>query len=63
MVLGLRPSFVFDGREVAERAVQPLAVVEDLDELEDGPASVGACRPGLVDQEVSGRLTCGTGTD
>jgi hypothetical protein len=43
--------FVFDGGEVAQRAVEPLAVVEDLDELDDGPADLGDRGPRLpVDQ-------------
>ena len=52
MVLSLLPAFVFDGCEVAECAVQPFAVVEDLDELEDGSASVGTRRPGLAVDEL-----------
>ena len=43
--------FVLDGCEVAQRAVEPLAVVEDLDELDDGPADLGDRGPRLpVDQ-------------
>ena len=49
---GPSSSFVLDGREIAERAVQPLAVVEDLDELEDGPAGLDTRRPGLAVDEL-----------
>ena len=44
--------FVFDGCEVAQRAVEPLAVVEDLDELDDGPADLGDRGPRLPVDEL-----------
>ena len=44
---------VLDGGEVAERGVQALTVVEDLDVLEDGPAGPVPAGPGpAVDQLV-----------
>jgi hypothetical protein len=43
--------FVLDGCEVAQGAVEPLVVVEDFDELDDGPADLGDRGPRLpVDQ-------------
>jgi hypothetical protein len=43
--------FELDRRQVVEGAVESLAVVEHLDEFEDGPPDLSTSRPGLaVDQ-------------
>jgi len=44
---------VLDRRHVVERAVQPLAVVEHLDELEHGVTHLCPRRPGLPVDEFS----------
>jgi hypothetical protein len=53
--------FVFDWGEVAQGAVESLAVVEDFDELDDGPADLENSGPRLaVDQlffEVANQLS------